>query len=193
MYGPRSPWFFDNPKLMIRDITGSHRIEAALDRSGRYCDHTILCAHRLCDQPASLQKADRGGARRTSSAYSLELLQAVVASRLVSAYYYWCLTGEGVRTGGGFHTYPTTVRALPIPNLDVLRDPSNQKTVSEMECLSKRLATTAASMDGEPSPSKRERLQRRFESDDARLDALLYSLYELDESEIVRIEEASAG
>jgi len=28
------------------------------------------------------------------------------------------LTGEGVRTGGGFHTYPETIRNFPIPKLD---------------------------------------------------------------------------
>ncbi len=107
MYGPRAEWFFELPKLMIRDITGTHRIEAALDVSGLYCDHTILCALRRCDIPNS-ERTDEDKAR-LSELYSLGLLQAIVASWLVSAYYYWTLTGEGVRTGGGFHTYPTTI------------------------------------------------------------------------------------
>lgn len=29
------------------------------------------------------------------------------------------LSGEGVRTGGGFHTYPETIRAFPIPDVDI--------------------------------------------------------------------------
>jgi hypothetical protein len=85
MYGPRTPWFFEKPKLMIRDITGTHRIEAALDRSGLYCDHTILCAQRLADLPPAQVEATDPTRLGTSRQYSLERLQAAVASRLVSA------------------------------------------------------------------------------------------------------------
>ena len=49
MYGPRERWFFETPKLMIRDLTGTHRLELAIDRSRLYCDHTVLCALRYDD------------------------------------------------------------------------------------------------------------------------------------------------
>ncbi len=49
MYGPRWPGFFELPKVMIRDITGTHRIESTLDRNRFYCDHTVLCALRHVD------------------------------------------------------------------------------------------------------------------------------------------------
>lgn len=189
MYGPRAPWFFEGPKLMIRDITGTHRIEAALDRSGLYCDHTILCAHRFADVPET-QKRD-GKKAEASKRYSLSLLQAIVASRLVSAYYYWILTGEGVRTGGGFHTYPTTIRALPVPSLEVLEGAANVRTVTEIEQLAKRLSEAAPNLVKEKSPSKRAELSSRIETDDARLDALIYKLYGLGKDEIAQIEQAT--
>jgi hypothetical protein len=110
----------------------------------------------------------------------------------VSAYYYWTLTGEGVRTGGGFHTYPTTVRALPVPNLDVIGNPANKKTLLEIESLAERLAATAADLAKEKSPSKLDQLTRRFETDDARLDTLIYGLYELNKEEITLIEAVTA-
>jgi hypothetical protein len=112
MYGPREPWFFETPKLMIRDITGTHRLEVCVDASKMYCDHTVLCCLRACD--VDRFREFETDAVEISKNYSLELLLALLASRAVSAYYYWNLTGEGVRTGGGFHTYPNTVRALPI-------------------------------------------------------------------------------
>jgi hypothetical protein len=192
MYGPRTPWFFEKPKLMIRDITGTHRIEAALDKSGLYCDHTILCAQRIADLAPTQIAAVDPTRLEASQLYSLELLQAAIASRLVSAYYYWTLTGEGVRTGGGFHTYPTTVRALPVPDMSVIRDPANKKTLSEIESLAVRLAAAAADLAQEKSPSKRDQLTRRFETDDARLDTLIYGLYKLDNHEITLIEAVTA-
>ncbi|RWL90977.1 MAG: restriction endonuclease subunit M [Mesorhizobium sp.] len=190
MYGPRAPWFFEGPKIMIRDITGTHRIESSLDQTGLYCDHTILCAHRFADISATrMYDQDKVD---TSARYSLALLQGLVASRLVSAYYYWTLTGEGVRTGGGFHTYPTTVRALPIASLELLDKPANASTISEIERLATRLAETAAELNNEKSPSRREQLSSRFETDDARLDALIYKLYALGKDEIALIEAATA-
>ena len=189
MYGPRAAWFFELPKLMIRDITGTHRIEAALDGSGLYCDHTILCALRICDVPDG-ERTDTEEAL-LSQLYSLAFLQAIVASQLVSAYYYWTLTGEGVRTGGGFHTYPTTIWALPVPAPAVLKRAANQDLIEEIGKLSDRLADTQRQQQVETSPARRDQLAQRFEADDARLDSLIYRIYGLGKDEIKLVEAAT--
>ncbi|MFH1109881.1 MAG: N-6 DNA methylase [Planctomycetota bacterium] len=44
MYGSREARFFETPKLMIRDITGTHRLELTYDESKLYCDHTRVSA-----------------------------------------------------------------------------------------------------------------------------------------------------
>lgn len=116
MYGARWPEFFELPKIMIRDITGTHRIEATFDNRGFYCDHTILCALRKCDVAKWREQSSADIER--SKEFSIEFLAGVAASKVVSAYFYLVLSGEGVRTGGGFHTYPETIRTFPIPNLD---------------------------------------------------------------------------
>ena len=190
MYGPRAEWFFERPKLMIRDITGTHRIEAALDRTALYCDHTILCALRFADVPGSEKVAPEK--IELSKLYPLELLQAVVASRLVSAYFYWALTGEGVRTGGGFHTYPTTVRALPLPSPALLRRAARDGRVGELEELAKRLARAAGEGARETSPAKSDQLRRQFEANDARLDDIIYKTYELTKEEIALVVKATS-
>jgi hypothetical protein len=126
-----------------------------------------------------------------SKLYPLDLLQAVVASRLVSAIFYWALTGEGVRTGGGFHTYPTTVRALPLPSPALVRRASRDGRISEIEGLAKRLAETVDKGARETSPSKLDQLRRQFEANDARIDDALYKLYALSKEEISLIEKAT--
>jgi len=191
MYGPRMPWFFENPKLMIRDITGTHRIEAARDETALYCDHTILCAQRLADLPAAQQAKADAAKVRLSKLYSLDFLQAVVASRLVSAYYYWVLTGEGVRTGGGFHTYPTTVRALPVPNKSTMKDAAGSKLMAEIASLATRVSDNNTRLQDEKSPSRRDQIAQRIQADDERIDDLIYRLYGLDKRQISLVEAAT--
>ena len=78
MYGPRWPGFFETSKLMIRDITGTHRVEATLDDTGLYCDHTVLCALRKCDivDDRSFDEAALERRAFMTSASSLGWLQA---------------------------------------------------------------------------------------------------------------------
>lgn len=111
MYGPRWPEFFELAKVMIRDITGTYRVETTYDDAEYYCDHTILCALRKCDvakwKPASESEF------QLSKQFDTRFLAGVIASSCVSWYFYLVLTGEGVRTGGGFHTYPGNNPQLP--------------------------------------------------------------------------------
>lgn len=188
MYGPREPWFFETPKLMVRDITGTHRLELCVDATKVYCDHTVLCCLRACDV-ASYKDFPRETEER-SKLYSLELMQGLLASRAVSAYYYWKLTGEGVRTGGGFHTYPSTVRALPL--FDVANATSVQMvSLQKIEKLVKRilvLSNNKKSISTAPAAAKRERVIAAM---DRQIDSEVYKLYGLDSAQIQAVEDAT--
>jgi hypothetical protein len=188
MYGPRWPGFFETPKLMIRDITGTRRIESTFDDSGLYCDHTVLCALRKCDiagdrsfSPAVVDQ---------SRLYNLRFLAGVVTSKALSAYYYYVLTGEGVRTGGGFHTYPHTIRQFPIPRLDfslkadATRHDQLVQLVEHMLTLHKQSAAAK-------TPHDKTVLQTQIDATDRQIDQLVYDLYGLTEEEI-RIVEGDA-
>jgi len=76
---------------MIRDITGTHRIEATLDLTKLYCDHTILCAVRKGDIAGDRAFSDEELA--SSLQYDPRYLCGFVASRALSAYCYFVLTG----------------------------------------------------------------------------------------------------
>jgi hypothetical protein len=185
MYGARWPEFFEQPKLMIRDITGTHRLETTLDEAGFYCDHTILCAHRAVDIASS--KAVTATAIAASGAYALPAIQGLVSSRLVSAYYYFVLTGEGVRTGGGFHTYPTTVRRLPI--FDVTRaSGAQQQLIDRVGELSAGLLERQRDLHGASSPHELAQLTREVQALDHAIDRLVYQVYGLSDEEVELVE-----
>lgn len=188
MYGAREPWFFETPKLMVRDITGTHRLELAVDATQLYCDHTVLCALRCCDV-ARFREVPQAAIKRSAD-YSLQLLQGLLASRLVSAYYYWKLTGEGVRTGGGFHTYPKTIRQLPVFEISQLT--AHQRTIiGEIESLAAGLATLDAQRTLARVPDDKTRLGRQFDAADRRIDQLVYELHGLTAKEIGLVEAAA--
>ena len=175
--------------MMIRDITGTHRIEAALDRTALYCDHTILCALRFADVPSSERIASEK--IDLSNLYSLELLQAVVASRIVSAYFYWTLTGEGVGTGGGFHTYPTTVRALPVPSPALLRRATRDGKVDGNRRPCKAPGRGGRGKCRRNVACQAGSLRRQFEANDTRLDDMIYKTYALTHEEIALVVKAT--
>ncbi|MEX2137981.1 MAG: N-6 DNA methylase [Pirellulales bacterium] len=189
MYGPRDVKFFELPKLMIRDITGTHRLELTLDGSGLYCDHTILCAQRASEARTWRDFDDQ--AVNLSKEYSLDLLLGLLASRLVSAYYYLMLSGEGVRIGGGFHTYPKTIRALPVFNVAHARN-GKLDQVAQIESLAGRLLNLHARRRETRMPQQKTVLDRRIAATDRQIDELVYELYELTDNEIRIVEEATA-
>jgi len=188
MYGPREPWFFDTPKLMIRDITGTHRLELSLDRAKLYCDHTVLCCLRACD--VNRFRAFETDSIETSKHYSLELLLGLLASRAVSAYYYWNLTGEGVRTGGGFHTYPNTIRALPVFNIKMASKPQ-QRSLQQIEEFAKRMLDLAARARDPKTPGAATKLRRELYALDRQIDLEVYQLYNLTNEQIRSVENAT--
>jgi hypothetical protein len=189
MYGPREQGFFETPKLMIRDITGTHRLELTVDDSNLYCDHTILCALRACD--ITSWKELPASAVKTSESFSLPLLLGLLASRVVSAYYYWKLTGEGVRIGGGFHTYPKTIRQLPV--FDFNRAVFDEKqSLGQIAARAESLVARHRELGLAKTAHAKTNIQRQIDATDAQIDKLVYELYGLSADEIKIVEGAAA-
>ena len=189
MYGARAKWFFETPKIMIRDITGTHRLELTIDRSGMYCDHTILCALRYADIEA--WRAAPKDAVEISGSYSLELLQGLLASNLASAFCCLKLTGEGVRVGGGFHTYPKTIRQLPLIRLSGLQ-PAQVAKVHQIERRAKGILDLHNRLAGARAEHAKTAIQRQIDATDRQIDRLVYELYGLSEEEIALVEEVTS-
>ncbi len=187
MYGARWPEFFELPKIMIRDITGTHRVEATFDSERYYCDHTVLCALRKCDV-AKWKEATRSEIT-LSEKYHLAFLNGVVASRCVSTYFYLVLTGEGVRTGGGFHTYPETIRNFPIPKID-FDDPTDKTRHDKIVSLVDQMLSAKKQLAAAQSDKDKDFYENKCAGLDCQIDALVYELYGLTAEEIALVEDA---
>jgi hypothetical protein len=185
MYGPRWPEFFELPKIMIRDITGTHRIEATYDTNGLYCDHTILCALRNCD--VEKWKPAEAGAIAGSKKYHTAFLTGIVASKCVSLYFYLVLTGEGIRTGGGFHTYPETIRNFPIPVLDISK-PADKARHDKLVSLVEQMLAAKPQLARAQSDKDKDFYANKCAALDRQIDALVYELYGLTADEIKIVE-----
>lgn len=190
MYGPRWPRFFESDKLMVRDITGTHRIESTLDTTGLYCDHTILCAVRKSDI-----KKDRTFSTEEiaiSASYDLKYLCGCVTSSLVSTYCYLVLTGEGIRTGGGFHTYPHTIRQFPICRID-FANPIDKSRHDRMVALVDGMLGLHKKLAAARTDQEKTGLRRQIEATDRQIDQLVYELYGLSDDDIRLVEASAAG
>ena len=109
---------------------------------------------------------------------------------LLSAYYYFVLTGEGVRTGGGFHTYPTTVRRLPI--FDVFRATEPQRSLLDrVGQLATQLLKQRRDLRSARDPQQAAHLKREVEATDRSLDRLVYQLYGLSDEEVELVESST--
>ncbi len=185
MYGPRWPEFFEQPKLMIRDITGTHRIEATFDKLGYYCDHTVLCAHRKCD--VAKWKEATADELTLSAQYDARFLAGMVGSKVVTAYFYLMLTGEGVRTGGGFHTYPHTIQQFPIFRLD-FSSKADQKRHAQIVAMVDQMLETKKLLADSKTDSKKTYYSNKCAVIDHEIDQAVFGFFELTPAEIANVE-----
>ena len=190
MYGAPDERFFQSQKLFIRDVTGTHRLEIASDRRGFFSDHTNLICVRACDvakwfAKPPLNSAYGVEAADRSDAFALDLLQGLLASRLVSAYSYWLISGEGVRKKGGFHTYPRFAQRLPV--FDVQRaNATQQRLLSRISSAARELALLQQKM----IEDKNDKYSNHCAALDQQIDETIYELFGLSGDEIAAINDA---
>jgi hypothetical protein len=94
-----------------------------------------------------------------------------------------------VRTGGGFHTYPETIRKFLIPKLNASDAKSTQ---SALITFVERILKLHEELPAAKSPDTHTRLQREIAATDRAIDQLVYQLYELTPEEIALVEAATA-
>jgi hypothetical protein len=132
MYGPRTPEFFESPKLSIRYVSGDNDSFLAWvdDTQHYYTDHLVIHAvpwHYLQDADRYRRTEDQ---QTRSQMLTLWFLLGVLMSDIVTAYYRE-LYATGSLQGEYSHVYPETVKLLPLPRLDepVDNPPPNWQTV----------------------------------------------------------------
>ena len=118
LYRPLFPQLFEQEKIVLRKVSGSRGLVAALDRDGYYTDDSVLCCQlrrQLDGLPETISRRF-GGLRRSGdlAGYDLPILLAVLNSRLGAMIFELLL-------GNGLNVYPAAVMRLPLPPYDAER------------------------------------------------------------------------
>jgi len=118
LYRPLFPQLFEQEKIVLRKVSGSRGLVAALDREGFYTDDSVLCCQlrrQLDGLPEAISRRF-GGPRRSGdlAGYDLPILLAVLNSRLGAMIFELLL-------GNGLNVYPGAVMRLPLPPYDAER------------------------------------------------------------------------
>jgi len=118
MYGPRVPELFENPKILVRDVTDKNeKIVVAYDPDGLYCDHLVTCVTPYGNvEGTGAQTEFEGFPHLKDNIPSLLYTLGVVASSLIS-WYFKEVFATGTLQGSYSHTYPKQVRAFPIHHI----------------------------------------------------------------------------
>jgi len=126
MYGPRSEELFENPKILFRKVSDkNHKLAGTIDYDGYYTDDGVVIAASYDD--VSSLKQEFVGIEREDINFSIEYVAAQLFNCITDYYFKNKFATESLQ-GATSHTYPKTVRQLPI-----FRSPKNvEETLSTL-------------------------------------------------------------
>jgi hypothetical protein len=184
MHRPKFPELFENPKILIPDIVGTGGLNATIDLSNIYTNHSFNC----CVQKFHLKDVDRSlGITEVettlSQNYAIEYLLGLINSKLMTYYFRKVL-------GGGLHASPANVRRLPIRRID-FANPAEKSAHDEIVKLVEKmlaLQKERQSVRREEDLDRVRNLERQIAEVDAEIDKRVYRLYGLTEEEVKVVE-----
>jgi adenine-specific DNA-methyltransferase len=116
LYGPRFEELFEVEKLLIRKISDKgHKVAAAYDHNGFYTDDGCVIAALFTSLSNILKEDTFFEYEVTSLNYDLKFILSQLTSSITTFYFKNRFSTESLQ-GETSHTYPKSVRALPIVN-----------------------------------------------------------------------------
>ena len=170
MYGARFSELFENEKIIIRKISDrKHRVAASIDDSYKYTDDGCVIALPYPKLKEKFNVNEMFGYKIHIKNYSLEFLLSQLLNNVSTFYFKNKFSTESLQ-GETSHTYPKSVRELPIYNA----------TEQESLVFSKLVTLIINTKKIEPAADT-----SALESE---IDRLVYELYGLTEEEIRIVE-----
>lgn len=115
MYGPRSESIFENTKLVFRKVSDKgHKLALAIDYLHFYTDDGCVLALPYEEVP-DLQQSFSGIDRIYQKSFSVEYVLGALLNDVLNYYFRNKFATESLQ-GATSHTYPQSVRMLPILN-----------------------------------------------------------------------------
>ncbi|GAB3729874.1 hypothetical protein GCM10028862_08670 [Luteimonas pelagia] len=154
---------YEQPKVLVKDTTTD--FGAALDVDNHYVKDVLVVASKT-----------------KNSGYSLELLLALLNSKLMRYFYRTTFPTLHVQSG--------ELGSLPLPLLD---SADKRGLAAKIAYEAVQLSSTVAKARCAESSADQEFFERKCSALDRRIDGLVYELYELDTAESAAIEHWSAA
>jgi len=177
LYNPMFEELFENPKLIVRDISGKERLKATFDEENYYAEHTVS----LCVPKYLLANVNRKGLHisraeiEESKKWNLKFILGIFNSKLITAYFKWLL-------GGGLHVYPDDVKNIPLFKID-LSNPSEKALHDKLVSLVDRMLELHKKKNSLPPSAERDKIEREIAVTDEKIDEIVYGLYGITEEE----------
>ncbi|HMT74193.1 MAG TPA: TaqI-like C-terminal specificity domain-containing protein [Chitinophagaceae bacterium] len=170
MYGSRFEELFETEKLLTRKISDKgHRVAATFDNNGYYTDDGCVIAALFSSLKNVLPEKTYFGYEVTDQEYDLNFVLSQLLSSIVTFYFKNRFSTESLQ-GETSHTYPKSVRALPVVNASI----EQQKEIASLAKNILKLKNKDVNVD-----------IIEFENE---IDKLFYKLYGLSELEIELLE-----
>jgi hypothetical protein len=168
MYGARFSELFENQKIVFRKISDrGHRIAATIDVSNFYTDDGCVLAIPYSNLTSVLEDDSYFGFERKPYNCELNFLLAQILSKVTTFYFKNKFSTESLQ-GETSHTYPKSVRQLPIIMLERSFQQPYIDIVSEI-FIAKQKGDDTTALESE-------------------IDRLVYQLYDLTDEEIKIVE-----
>jgi hypothetical protein len=114
LYGPRFEELFETDKILVRKISDKgHRIAATFDNNGFYTDDGCVIAALFTSLENTLQEEIYFDYEITKLEYDIKFVLSQLISSVTTFYFKNRFSTESLQ-GETSHTYPKSVRALPI-------------------------------------------------------------------------------
>lgn len=114
LYGSRFEELFETDKILIRHISDKgHRIGATVDYNNYYCDHSCIIAAMFTSLENNLTEETYFDYEVTKLEYDIKFVLSQLISSVTTFYFKNRFSTESLQ-GETSHTYPKSVRALPI-------------------------------------------------------------------------------
>jgi len=180
LYNPMFKELFENPKIIIREVSGKEGIKATFDDKSYYMEHSLS----ICMPYYELEGVDRRGLKLTteqinnSKLYDIKYILAVLNLKLIAFYFKTFI-------GSGLNVYPGSIRSLPIKRVDKTEQDKIVILVDKMLLLNKRIVAEGGKHTDEINKYKDE-----IKETDAKIDESIYKIYGITEEEKKLIKES---
>ncbi len=170
LYGPRFEELFETDKILVRKISDKgHRIAATFDNNGFYTDDGCVIAALFTSLENTLTEEIYFDYEVTKLEYDIKFVLSQLISSVTTFYFKNRFSTESLQ-GETSHTYPKSVRALPIAK-------ANSKQQKQISTIANKI------MDIKLQDKKAD--VSKFENE---IDQIFYDIYGLNEKEIKLLE-----